>query len=184
MIYPFSLTQVGLVVGVFLIVIHAVALANPVGTARFLRAFPRSVLNGRILLVLAAAWSYWLVGVADLGEFSHLKPMLQIAVPVGAVLAWIFVDEFLSVRALGTLALLAAEPVLSAAYLQEPISRLLIVALAYVWILIGLFLVGMPYLLRDAVAWITARAGIFRLAAVAGLFYGVLLIACSFLFWR
>ncbi len=184
MIYPFSLTQVGLVVGAFLVLIHAVAMANPVGTGRFLRGFPRSVMNGRILLVIAAVWSYWLVGVADLGEFSHLKPLLQIAVPVGAVLAWLFVDEFLAVRALGTLALLAAEPVLSAAYLQEPVSRLFIVALAYVWILIGLFLVGMPYLLRDALAWITARAGVFRLAAVAGLGYGILLIACSLLFWR
>lgn len=183
MIYPFSLFQVGLVVGLLLVASHALALLNPARIGTLLRAFPRSVISGRILLIAAALWSYWLVRAADLGEFSHLRGLLLIGVPVGAVLAWFFVDEFLAVRALGTLALLAAEPLLSAAYMQEPLSRLFLVVLAYVWIVAGLFLVGMPYLLRDLTTWITLRLSLFRTAAFGGLAYGILLIACSILFW-
>lgn len=184
MIYPFSLMQVGLVTGLLLVVVHAIALAQPAHTGALLRVFPRSYVLGRILLVIAAAWSFWLVNKADLGEFSHLRGLLQLGIPVGAVLAWFFVDEFLAVRALGTIALLAAEPLLSAAYMQEPTSRLLLVALAYVWILVGLFLVGMPYILRDLIAWLTSNKNLFRVSAALGLAYGVVLIATSFLFWR
>lgn len=184
MIYPFSLFQVGLVVGIALIVCHAVALARPAQTGVLLRAFPRSAAMGKVLLVVAAVWSYWLVSVADLGEFSHLRGALQVGVPVGAVLAWFFVDEFLSVRALGTLALLAAEPVLSAAFLQPPLSRLLLVVLAYAWIVAGLFLVGMPYLLRDVIAGLTGNIRTLRIGAIGGVAYGAALLICSVLFWR
>lgn len=182
--YPFTLAQAGLMVGLLLVISHAVAWMQPRRTGQWMRAFPRSVLWGRVLLILAAVWSYWLIGVADLGEFSHLVGMLKIGVPVAAVLAWFFVDDFLSVRALGTLALLAAEPLLSAAFMQEPVSRLILVVLAYVWILAGLFLVGMPYLLRDAITWLTAHTTAFKSAAAGGIAYGLALIACSILFWR
>jgi len=182
--YPITLAQAGLAVGILLFLSHAVAFVQPDRVSGFLRGFPRSVLWGRILLVIAAAWSFWLIGEADLGEFSHLVGILKIGVPVAAVLAWFFVDDFLSVRALGTIALLAAEPLLSAAFMQAPMSRLLLVVLAYVWILAGLFLVGMPYLLRDAITWITSRASLFKSAAAGGIAYGLALILCSVLFWR
>jgi len=182
--YSITLAQAGLTVGILLTATHTLAFLQPDRVGAFLKAFPRSVLWGRVLLVLAAAWSYWLVGVADLGEFSHLIGVLKIGVPIAAVLAWFFVDDFLSVRALGTIALLAAEPLLSAAFMQPPVSRLLLVILAYVWIVAGLFMVGMPYLLRDAIAWLTARASLFKSAALAGIAYGVVLIGCSVALWR
>ncbi len=118
MIYPFSLGGVGIVVGLALIASHAFALRAP-GTVRpFLKTFPRSRTVGTILLATAALWSFWLISTMDLGEFARLRTILIIAVPVGAVLTWKFVDEFLAVRSLGILALLAAGPVLEAAFLR------------------------------------------------------------------
>ena len=52
----------------------------------------------------------------DLGEFSQFRTWLQIGVPIASVLTMSFIDEFLAVRALGMMALLSAEPVLSAAF--------------------------------------------------------------------
>jgi general stress protein CsbA len=184
MIYSFSLDTVGLFVGLVLIIAHGAALALPGPTKSFLRSFPRSKFLGTVLTVIAAVWGFWLVNAADLGEFSRMRPILLIGIPVGAFLAWKFVDEFLAVRALGTLALLAAEPLLSAAYMQEPTSRLFLVTLAYVWILAGLFLVGMPYVLRDLIAWITAKNQVYSAAAFGGAAYGILLLTCSLLYWR
>jgi hypothetical protein len=88
------------------------------------------------------------------------------------------------VRALGILALLAAEPILSAAFLQPQLTRLLVVILAYVWLTLGLFWVGMPYLLRDQISWITKSISRLKTAAVGGIIYGAIVLVCALAFYR
>jgi hypothetical protein len=172
-VYDFSLRTVALVIGFLLLAIHVIALVRPEQTKGWLVKLPRSKSIGIGLLAVDALWSFWLVSSMDLGEFSQYRAWLQIGVPIAFVLTVIFVDEFLAVRALGILALLAAEPVLSAAFLRPEIGRLLLVFLAYAWLTLGLFWVGMPYLLRDQINWLTKTAGRFRAAALAGLVYGL-----------
>jgi hypothetical protein len=77
------------------------------------------------------------------------------------------------------LALLAAEPVLSAAFLRPEITRLLVVIIAYVWLTLGLFWVGMPYILRDQIHWITRTGSRFRALTLAGLVYGLVVLVCA-----
>ena len=183
MIYPFLLQPTGIVVGLLLIAVHVWALTAPTPTQSFLKSLPRSRTWGAILLVISAVWAFWLVRTMDLGEFARLRTALTIAVPVGAVLAWLFVDEFLAVRALGILALLAADPLLEAAFLRPETSRLILVCLAYAWIVAGLFLVGMPYILRDLTTWLLANQARYRRAAVAGIVYGAVIVACAVALW-
>ena len=178
-VYDLSLHTIGLIVGLLLLVTHSTALVRPEETKRWLRKFPRSRLIGNILLALDAIWTFWLVTNMDLGEFSQFRTWLQIGVPIAFILTIIFVDEFLSVRALGIMALLAAEPILSSAFLRPEIARLLVVGLAYAWLTLGLFWVGMPYLLRDQIDWLTKSAMRFRAAAVSGVIYGVTVLACA-----
>ncbi len=184
MIYPFSLAFVGIVVGLLLIGSHVFALTSPDIVRPFLKTFPRSRAAGTVLLAIAAIWSFWLVSTMDLGEFARLRRFLVIAVPVGAVLTWMFVDEFLAVRSLGILALLAAGPVLEAAFLRPEFTRLLIVSLAYLWIFTGLFLVGMPFLLRDLLAWLLPSAKLFRQVSWAGVIYGATILLCALTLWH
>lgn len=183
MIYPFSLQVVGVAVGLALVLSHGLALLAPEPVGRFLSAFPRSRALGTALLAIGAAWAFWLVGTMDLGEFAPLRSYLVVGVPVAAVLAWWFVDEFLAVRALGVLALLAADIPLDAAFLRPEGSRLLIVTLAYAWIVAGLFLVGMPYALRDVIGWIIRRPARLRAAATGGVAFGAVLVGCALAFW-
>jgi hypothetical protein len=96
----------------------------------------------------------------------------------------LFADEFLSVRALGILALLAAEPLLGAAFLRPEQTRLFLVVLAYLWATAGLFMVGAPYLLRDLIGWATAKPWRYHTAAWSGIAYGALLIAISLFFFK
>ena len=64
--------------------------------------------------------------------------------------------RFLTARALGILMLLGACLFLVAAFLELPLTRLLLPVVAYVWIVLGMFWVGMPYLLRDQINWLAA----------------------------
>ncbi|MEI8292531.1 MAG: hypothetical protein WCG66_00930 [bacterium] len=183
MIYQISLQLTGLAAGLLLIFSHAAGFLKPDATIRFVRSFPRSRMAGTILLFLAATWSFLLVTGIDLGEFSKLRSVMLLGIVAGAVLSWIYVEEFLAVRALGMLLLLAAEPLLESCALRMEPSRLLLVVLAYVWVIAGLFFVGMPYLLRDAIKIVSTREKIWRAAALAGLIYGLVLVAAAWLSW-
>ncbi len=176
MIYSLSLEDALLVSGGLLVAGHIPALVAGEGTQRWLRAFPRSVNWGVFLYTGAAAWFVWLVASSDLGEFSSMRRNFLLASLAAYVLGLKYMREFLAVRALGMLALLGAEPLLEAAWMRPEVLRLWMVGLVYGWLTAGLFLVGMPYLMRDAVDWVCAGPIRWRGAAWAGLFYGLWLI--------
>ena len=183
MIYDFSLRTVGLGTGLILLAAHALALAAPAWTVAKLREFPRSRVAGIVLCSLAAVWAFWLAATMDLGEFSPNRTLICGVVIAGAVMVPLFAEEFLSVRALGILALLAAEPLLGAAFLQPEQTRLFVVVLAYAWAIAGLLFVGAPYVLRDAIGWVSASSVRYRVLAWSGILYGLLLIVVSLLFF-
>lgn len=175
MIYSLKLETALLLVGLFLIATHALALVKPQATQAWLRAFPRSKIWGQILTTLSAAWFFWLVWTMDLGEFSNWRQTVLIATPIAWILTLQFVDEFLAVRGLGMITILTAEPLLEAAFLRPEPTRLFLVGLVYIWIVFAMFWVGMPYTLRDQITWITKDKKRWHLAAVAGVGYGILL---------
>lgn len=189
-----SLFHGGLVLSVWLIAVHVVMLLKPDATQQFLRKFPRHSTIGQVLIAIGFGWFWLLVApensgtisalAMDLGEFNGAKPMLRLLVPVALVLVVMSVRDFLAVRALGLLGLLAAAPLLESAFLKDPISRLLVPVYAYAMLTASMFFVGMPYLFRDAVEWASAKTTRWKALAVAGLLYGIVTLACTFAFWR
>ena len=188
------LFHAGLVLGLVLVLGHALMLVRPVGVQRFLKRFPRNQMLGQVLMGIGFLWFWLLVAPPtkgllgslsmDLGEFNGSKKLLQLLVPVTLVAVVIAVRDFLAVRALGVLGLLAASPLLEAAFLKDPQSRLLVPVYAYAMLTASMFFVGMPYLFRDLVDWVTAKPARWTAAALGGLVYGVAVLVCALLFWR
>ena len=184
----------GLVLAIWLIGIHVLMLVKPAETQGFLKKFSRNDQLGQILLGIGLFWFWLLIApdnlgklsalTMDLGEFNSAKGLLQILVPVSLILVCRSVRDFLAVRALGLLGLMAAAPLLGAAFLKNPESRLLVPIYAYAMLTASMFCVGMPYLFRDAVNWVTADRKRWTLCAFAGLGYGVATLGCAFAFWR
>jgi hypothetical protein len=179
MIYPswltLKITMPG--VGILLVVLHALALTKQRDVQVWLREFPRNREAGATLTVIAGAWFFFLVKMMDLGDFDSWRTIILAGTPLAAILAIFYMQEFLAVRALGTLALLAAEPLLESAFLRDERTRLLLVVLVYVWVILGMFWVGMPYTLRDQISWVSASEKRWRAVAFTGLAYGALLCA-------
>src|SRR5438128_2396673 len=180
MIYNLNLQTIGIVAGALLVLISLPGLVKPVLIQNWLKRFPRSSLAGFILLTLALIWSFWLLATMEMGEFSSFRRPLLIVLPIGFVLVLRFVEEFLAVRALGILCLLAAEPLLEAAFFRYETSRLFVTVLAYLLVLAGLFWVTMPYLLRDQINWSAKSTS--RWHAIHGIAaaYGLTILACAF----
>ena len=185
----------GLVLAVWLIGLHAVMLLKADTMQAFMKKLPRHHALGQGLLAVGMIW-FWLIvappgdGVLhalamDLGDqFNALKPILRLVVPISIVLLAIAIKEFLAVRALGLLGLMAAAPLLESAFLKDPSSRLLVPIFSYAMIVVSFYLVGMPYLFRDAVNWVTVNTTRWRVACGLGLAYGVAVLVCALMFWR
>ena len=172
---------VGIVLGLALLLGHVWALIRSDQAMSLARAFPRHRVAGIALLAVCMMWCWFLVSCMDMGEFFTWRRWLTLLVPVSFFLVVTFVPEFLAVRALGSLMILAASPVLHAAFLQPQTTRLLLPILAYVWAIGGMFLVGMPYLLRNWIEWLTATPARWRAAAMGGAVYGALLLVVALL---
>ncbi len=175
MIYHLSLQTAGIIAGAFLILMSLPGLFKP-DLANVAQRFPRSHIAGVVLLTISLIWTFWLLATIQMGEFAGFRRPLLIALPIGYVLILRFVEEFLAVRALGILCLLAAEPLLDAAFLRYETSRLLVTVFAYLLVVAGLFWVTMPYLLRDQINWSARSAFRWRfLHAIAFVYGGVIL---------
>src|SRR6266849_10952728 len=180
MIYDLSLQTGGFMAGIALIVLSLPGLVKPGLAQSWMKRFPRSSIAGIILLTLALGWSFWLLATMEMGEFASFRRPLLIVLPIGYVLVLRFVEEFLAVRALGILCLLAAEPLLEAAFFRYETSRLFLTVLAYLLIVAGLFWVTMPYLLRDQINWSANSSTRWRTIHGIGAAYGLTILACAF----
>ncbi|MBA2434797.1 MAG: cell division protein CrgA [Verrucomicrobiota bacterium] len=178
MIYSISLQAAGLIAGLLLALLSLCAVLLP--ARNFLPQFPRSRVAGALLLTIDVIWSLWLLATMEMGEFSSFRRPLLVILPIGFFLVLRFVDEFLAVRALGILFLLAAEPLLNAAFLRPETSRLLVTVLAYLMIVAGLIWVTMPYLLRDQIQWSVKSDARWRLLSGFGFVFGALIVVCAF----
>lgn len=179
MIYHFSLQHVGVVAGLILILIGLPGLFQPALWQAAAKRLPRSYISGIILLSFCLIWSLWLLATMEMGEFQSFRRPLLILLPIGYFLVLRFVDEFLAVRALGILCLLAAEPLLDAAFLRTENARLVVTVFAYLLIVAGIVWVTMPYLLRDQINW-SARSHL-RWRCIHGIIlaYGAVILALA-----
>jgi len=177
------LKGMGIIIGVWLIASHGFALLRPGTVKPFLHDFPRNENIGMALVVAAFVWTFIVWSCMDLGEFFKIERPVQFILVAGCIGVITYVREFLAVRALGFLMILAAAPILESAFLKEPQSRLLIVAFAYVIALKGMFWVGMPYLMRDGIKWTLTKEPRYTIGAVAGAVYGVIVLVCAIAFW-
>ncbi len=173
MIYHLSLQTIGLVVGIVLILIGLPGVIMPAKTQSLAAHIPRSFPAGVVLLAIDLVWTVWLVATMEMGEFQTFRKPLLTILPIGFLLCLRFVDEFLAVRALGILCLLAAEPLLDAAFLRDDVGRLAVTIFAYILVVLGIIWVTMPYLLRDQISWSSRSQWRWRGLHVLCLVYGV-----------
>src|SRR5260370_5689876 len=152
MIYHLPLQTAVILAGLFLILISLPGLFKS-DLASVAQHFPRSRTAGVVLLTISLVWSFWLVATIEMGEFQAFRRPLLIALPIRYVLVLRFVEEFLAVRALGILCLLAAEPLLDEAFLRYAMSSLLGTLSAYLLAVPCLFWLTLTYLLRDQINW-------------------------------
>ncbi|MDR0352804.1 MAG: hypothetical protein LBI02_05495 [Opitutaceae bacterium] len=173
-----NLTIATLLPGIFLIALGALLLVSNSVIVSSLKALPRSRKASVVFFGGGALWFLWVVhglSAADLVLFESSRPFMIIFGAV-AVAAFYYVPEFLAVRGLCVLMVLAAWPLLRAAFMEyEHPQRLFMVALVYAGVAAAMYLAVVPYRMRDLLQWLFARLPRARLLGAAMLAYGLLL---------
>jgi len=148
------------------------AAGAPAVVRRGMAAYPRSVWPGRILLAIDMIWAAYEVSQMHLGNFDSLKIHLYWLAPVCIIVGAVYLDELLSVRALGGLLLLVAGPILDAARWHESDWRLVMTLFAYLWIVAGLTFLLTPWWFRRIAMRFDSDAAL-RIGGIAKAVIGV-----------
>lgn len=169
--------------GLFLALLGALLAWGDPRVSSTAKALPRSQRGAWVFFGAGALWFLWRIsrlGEADLIFFQNAWPVM-LGFGTLAVLAFIYAPDFLAVRGLAILTLLAAEPLLHAAYMewQHP-QRLLMVAAVYVAVAAALYLAAAPYRLRDGFDWLFRQPGRARGLGIFLAVYGLVTAVAAF----
>jgi hypothetical protein len=176
-----SLFFATLLVGLVLLLLGILIGADTSMVRAALRSFPRSRTAAYVLFGVAAVWFLTRVSVLSEADFGQHRKLLFLFFAGVAVLSFFYVAEFLAVRGLAALVLLAAGPLLEAAFGKYEIpSRLLMVSVVYLALTAALWIGAQPWRLRDAIEWLQRVPGRARIAGAFFAGYGLLLLGLAF----
>ena len=154
-----------------------VLLWNGPAVERVARAFPRSQAAAYVFFGGGALWFLDLIahlGPADFGEYRQILIFIFAAVGLGAF----FVSrDFLAVRGVAILLLLAARPALDASmiYTPPPETRVWLNGFIYIAIVASIYFGTVPYQARDFIGWLFFKSSRPRVLGALCAAYGVAL---------
>lgn len=178
-----SLFLATLLPGLFLVVLGGLFLLGGPAVSSTAKALPRSQRGALVFFGAGTAWFLWRLSQlheADLIFVQKPWPVMA-AFGVLAVLAFLYTPDFLAVRGLCVLMLLAAEPLLYAAYMEwsHP-QRLLMVTAVYLGLALAIYLAAAPYRMRDFFDWLFRQPARSRILGGIVLGYGLVTTAAAF----
>ena len=185
-----SLAPTGFAMGMILMLLSLYVLLCPEKFRRQLGKAHAKTNAGTTLLGIDFVWVALLLFKADwnalcmpLFEFENFRGILLILCPVIWFVMSSMSKEQLFARALGMFLLLLAIVPMSAAFMKDPATRILIPLWWYPVLTVAMFWVAKPYLFRDWMAWLVQRPRLVSGIAVFNFVYGLVICTCAGLFW-
>lgn len=185
-----SLAPTGFSMGMVLMLLSLYVLLFPERFRQQLCTVHSKSSAGTVLLGIDMLWVALLLFKADwnplcmpLFEFEFSRGILLLLCPIIWFVMSSMAKEQLFARALGMFLLLMAIVPMSAAFLQDPATRILIPLWWYPVLTVAMFWVGKPYLFRDWMARLVKHPALISGIAVFNFIYGLAICTCAGLFW-
>ena len=170
-----SLLLATLLPGLILVAVGGALLSGNTLVSSSFKSFPRSTNATLVFFGAASGWflyRVWNLSPADFGEY---RLPLFIGFALVAALSYWCVPDFLAVRGLAALVLLAASPILDAGYMNYQPQVYPLKVFVYLCIALAIWIGASPYRLRDFLEWLFRTSDRPRVIGSALLGYGVLL---------
>ena len=181
-----KLSLLSILLGLGMAAPQVYGLAKPSAFAATARKFPRSLPTGFFLVGLGTVWFLWLVKQEPIADFAAFKPYMLAGFAGIGVATCFFVQDFLAVRGLAVVLLLVAKLMVDTGrpHLGETPWVLLIQALAYVFVVAGIWLTVSPWRLRDFLNWATANEKRIKLHSMLRLAFALLVLVLGLTSFR
>jgi hypothetical protein len=176
------ITVYTLIIGAFFLGLGIAIAIGGKSFALFLKTFCRNKYAGMILSTIDLILTYSLLKNMPMGFLDQYKWLLIPLLPIAIVLVNMYLDELLLARSFGGLLLIIMAPVLDAARMNFSTFTPVLSLACYILIVVGMYLVCLPYLMRDFGALIEKRNGIAKLLSAVLVVFGIVLIVLSFVF--
>lgn len=160
------------------------ALAYPDKFRASAKRIPRSTTLGYVTVAIGTAWFLYIFENESLADFAAYKTLLRGGFILLAVLVCMFVKDYLAVRGMAIILLLLAKSTVEMARIVETDWRLLLVAIAYVWVVVGMWFTVSPWRARDLLEWATANDGRIKTMAIARVGLAALLLVLGLTVFR
>ncbi len=147
-------------------------------------AFCRCEIPAYVLTTILLFWATLWLYVMPLGFVFFLRPYLPILFVVATVLTCIYCKELLMCRAIGGLFVLLPTPLLSSAAWHPSLWRYVMIVFAYIMVVEGMFVTGMPWTLRNQIFWMFKRKIRVKAFAYSLIALGVLFVCLAFTAYR
>lgn len=179
-----TLSYLAILLGVAFSLPQIYALVNPEGYRRCLRTFHRSESIGFILMGVGTAWFLYNLHREAIADFAAYKKLMLVGFGAIGLGSCLYVRDYLAVRGLAVIMLLAAWTTLNLTRLAETPWRLVLVIWAYLWVLGGMWWTISPHRLRDYFHWLAASEQRVRFSSMARLAFGILIIVLGLTAYR
>jgi hypothetical protein len=153
-----TLSTLAIVLGLICALPSMFGVLKPGAFAAAARKFPRCIPVGYVLTLAATAWFLYYLSLESVSDFTSFKPILYALFAAVGIGTCLFVRDFLPVRGLAALMLLAGKLMVDTGrpHLGETPWVLVIQVWAYVWVIAGMWWTISPWRLRDIIHWATA----------------------------
>ena len=175
-----SLFTAALITGLVLTTFGVLLLVNAPPVGAIARAFPRSRRAAFVTMGVGTAWTLYHVMHLGESDFGNYKTAIFAGFALLALASFKYVPDFLSVRGTCILALLVANVLLTASFMQHGAAPHLPLNLfAYFLILLALWWAVSPFRARDFAQWLFARPNRPRIIGSLSGAYGLVLVGTA-----
>jgi hypothetical protein len=179
-----QLSTLSVILGLIVALPSVYGVLNPKRFAAAARTFPRHTTIGWALMLLGTAWFLFNVSQETVSDFANMQHIFLLVFGGVGIATCIFVQDFLPVRGLAVLFLLAAKLMVDTARWEETEWRLVISVWAYVWAVAGMWFTVSPWRLRDLLNWSVATEQRTRLVSGARVAFGIFVILLGITVFR
>jgi hypothetical protein len=174
--FDVKLSTLSVILGLLVALPSLFGLLNPKAFAEAVRKFPRQTPVGYVLMLLGTAWFLYYVSQETVSDFANIKKYFYILFGAVGIGSCLFVKDYLPVRGLAVLFLLAAKLMTDTTRWENTDWRLVIVSWAYVLVVTGMWFTISPWRLRDILNWSVATESRTRLTSGVRVAFGLFVI--------
>ena len=141
--------------------------------------FLRSQAAALVLVSVAGAWFLWILYNLTEADFGQYKYILMAVFGGAGILSFKYLPDFLSVRGLSVLMILALREFLNSAYMVDGAYKFLFVLDCYLLVVAFVYFGCLPYRMRDLFEWIFEKSARRKMVAAVFILEAVSLFAVS-----